>query len=385
MWTSTEFASTVEEVWKRIGVVRTHEGIGRRNNALFLDGARKLGLQSEWMDRNAPACVGCGVCYLGCPSGGKASVDKSILPEALNHGARILTRVQVNRVLFEGTRAVGVECSILDADSDAAVGTLSIQANIVVLAASALATPMILQRSGVTSPHLGKHLAIHPGVPVFGQFDEPVTMWNGVPQGAWAHDPVEENALLEVANTGPAELFSMFGRAGDTSMLQTFKHLSLAGAMIRDSGDGTVDVDVDDDGRMRPKLTVSLTDRDVLAFRNGARTLVKLWFAAGAKRVAVGVDDVAFHDTEASAMRVVDGFTAPTQLAQPYGSHPHGTCRMGQREGAHAGVADITGRVHGTDNVYVMDGSLFPTTLGVNPQVTIMATAIFLARQLLAR
>jgi choline dehydrogenase-like flavoprotein len=55
---------------------------------------------------------------------------------------------------------------------------------------------------------------------------------------------------------------------------------------------------------------------------------------------------------------------------------------MGPKTGAHAGVVDADGKVHDTAGLYVMDGSLFPTTLGVNPQVTIMSVALALSRRL---
>jgi choline dehydrogenase-like flavoprotein len=84
-----EVAPYVDEIWRRLGVMPTHEGIGRRNNALLRDGLARIGVEHGWIERNAPSCLGCGVCHYGCPSGAKASVDKAILPEAANLGARI--------------------------------------------------------------------------------------------------------------------------------------------------------------------------------------------------------------------------------------------------------------------------------------------------------
>ena len=129
---------------------------------------------------------------------------------------------------------------------------------------------------------------------------------------------------------------------------------------------------------------MKFTERDLLAFRNGAKATVRAWFAAGAKRVAPGVQPHEFFDDEATAFAKIETLTAPEFLSQPYGSHPHGSCRMGPVDGPHAGVVDADGKVHGVRSLYVMDGSIFPTTLGVNPQVTIMSTALSLARRALA-
>ena len=157
----------------------------------------------------------------------------------------------------------------------------------------------------------------------------------------------------------------------------------MAGAMIRDSGSGSVSLD-DDDGIPRPRFTMDFTERDLLAFRRGAKATVRAWFAAGAKRVAPGVQPLRFFYDEAGAFAYIDTLTTADKLSQPYGSHPHGTCRMGPKDGDHQGVVDGAGEVHGVKGAYVMDGSVFPSTLGVNPQVTIMATAQALSRGILA-
>ncbi len=382
LWNTQTFSPHVDEIWRRIGIMPTHAGIGRGNNLLFEKGCKALGYKHAWMDRNAPGCVGCGVCMTGCPSGGKASVDKAILPEAMNHGARIMTRARAKAVVVEGGRATGVFAEVIGTD-ERVVGELHVKADVVIVAGGALFSPLILQQSGVKNPHLGKHLAIHPGIVVFGEFAEKVVMWDGVPQGYYAYCPEDENALLETANAGPGELFALLGRAGDVSAAQRLAHLSMAGAMIRDSGSGSVGVD-DDDGIPRPRFTMDFTERDLLAFRRGAKATVRAWFAAGAKKVAPGVQPLRFFEREDEAFAYIDTLTTPDKLSQPYGSHPHGTCRMGPTDGEYRGVVDGAGEVYGIKGAYVMDGSVFPTTLGVNPQVTIMATAQALSRRVLA-
>lgn len=379
LWEPARFAPFVDEIWQRIGVMPTHAGIGRRNNTLFEKGCRALGYQHAWMDRNAPGCVGCGVCQLGCPSGGKASVDKAILPEALNHGARILTRARARAVIIEGGKATGVVADVIDGQTEQAIGELRVKADVVIVAGGGLFSPLLLLQSGIRGPHLGQHLAIHPGVGGLGEFEEPVVMWDGVPQGYYASCPDDDHALLETANAGPGEIFSLVGRAGDPESIRRMAHLAMAGAMIRDSGGGSVELD-DDGGVPRPKFSIVFNDRDFQAFRNGAKATVRAWFAAGAKRVAPGLQPLRFYDREQDALDAVDELNEAGRLGQPYGSHPHGTCRMGPKDGPNAGVVDVAGQVHGVERLYVMDGSIFPNTLGVNPQVTIMAAALALAR-----
>ncbi len=371
----------VDEIWRRLGVSATHLGNGKRHNDLLRQGLERLGgIRHAWMDRNAPGCLGCGVCHLGCPSGGKASVDRAILPEAINLGARILTRARVDAVVVEGGRATGVQVACLN-ERGHARGSLRVKADLVVLAGGALGTPLVLQNSALGGEHCGRHLSVHPGLFVAAEFAEPVVLWDGVPQGYYAFDPVDERALIESVNIGPAELFALFGRAAPEGMAEIarLKHLALAGAMVRDVGGGSVTLA----GELRSSIAYELQPTDLAAFRAGTRTLVRAYFAAGALRVAPGMLPITFFDDQASALAAVDALHEAGQLAQAYASHPHGSCRMGPATGAHAGVVDGNGQVHGVAGLYVMDGSVFPSTLGVNPQITIMSVALALSRRLL--
>ena len=371
----------VDDIWRRLGVVRTHEGIGRRNNALLRDGLARLGLAEHgWIDRNAPTCLGCGVCHLGCPSGAKASVDKAILPAAANAGARILIRARAEGIIVEGGRATGVEVAVLDERTDQAIGSLRVTADLVVIAGSALGTPLILQQSGVGNDERGAHLSLHPGMGVLAEFEEKVALWSGVPQGYYGHVPDDDRIIIESQGLTPVELFGLLGRAGEPASAQRFPHLALAGAMIRDRGGGTVRLA--GSGTFRPAIQVRLFEEDFVAFKNGARVITRAWFAAGAKRVAPFSLPFRFHDDEASALASIDGVRSAQDILQLHASHPMGTCRMGPSEGPHRGVVDGNGKVHGVQGLYVMDGSIFPTALGVNPQVTIMALAANLAGRL---
>lgn len=366
----------VDEMWARIGVMPTHAGIGRKNNDALRIGMERLSLREEtrhgWMDRNAPGCVGCGACHLGCPSGGKASMDRAVLPEAVQRGAVIHSRVRADHIVVEGGRATRVECTVMD-DDGAVRGALVVKADLVVVAGSALRSPVLLKKSGLGGSEVGKHLAAHAACGVFAEFPEPIDMWNGVPQGYWAEVPGRDDVLLEVANVGPDQLFAFFARAGKGGLeaVKRLRHIAMAGPMTRDPQTGVVSVGRDGD----LSFTYEVTDAHLEKWRAGMALGARAYFAAGATRVALSIGDLEFYDSEADALRAIDRVRAPSDMLAAYGSHPQGTCRMGA-------VVDADGRVNGTDNVYVMDGSIFPTTLGVNPQVTIMSLALALSRRL---
>jgi choline dehydrogenase-like flavoprotein len=179
---------------------------------------------------------------------------------------------------------------------------------------------------------------------------------------------------------GPDQLFAFFARAGagGLDVLKRLRHLAMAGPMIRDPQTGRVRVGGDGD----MAFTYDLTDQHLDAFRAGMALGARAYFAAGATKVAFAIGDLEFYTSEADALRAVDAVRSPDDLLAVYGSHPQGTCRMGASPDK--AVVDGNGRVHGTENVYVMDGSIFPTTLGVNPQLTIMSLALALSRRLTA-
>ncbi len=372
-------APVVDEVWRRIGVFKTHAGIGRRHNLLFQAGVERLGFEGDWIDRNAPTCGGCGVCHLGCPSGAKASVDKAILPEALHLGAELLYRARAEGVIVEGGRATGVDVIALD-DKDQALGALRVKADVVILSGSALGSPLILEHSGVGGDERGKHLSVHPGSAAVGDFDEPVTLWDGVPQGYWAHDPDDERIVLETVTLGVPELFGLFGRAGQEGIeeLSRLKHLAIAGGMVRDHGEGSVSLS----SGFTPSIRYDLGAPELASIKQALRSVTRIYFAAGARRVCPLVHPLRFFEREADAIAAIDGVTSALDLAHVHASHPQGTCRMGPRSGPDAGVVDGDGKVHGVSGLYVMDGSIVAGSVGVNPQVTIMSLALALSRRL---
>jgi choline dehydrogenase-like flavoprotein len=370
----------VSSIWKRLAIAPTHAGIGRRNNDVLRLGLDRIGMIHDWIDRNAPGCIGCGVCHLGCPSGGKASVDKSILPEAMHHGAEILTRVRVEGVIIENGSVTGVEGNILDPETRNPIKKITVKAPRVIIAASAFGSPLILEKSGIESPALGEHLSLHPGGAVLAEFADPIMMWDGVPQGYWGRDPDNEHVIIESANAGAAEIYTLLGKAGGegAALAKRFPYFALAGAMLRDEGEGTIRLV----SGFKPLIRYDLSDADIDRLKRGMKTVVRAYFAAGAKAVCPLVHPSTFYDREEDALAAIDAVQTGVDFSHAHASHPHGTCRMGTRDGEHSGVVDGNGQVYGVQGLYVMDGSIFPSTLGVNPQVTIMSMASALSERL---
>jgi choline dehydrogenase-like flavoprotein len=370
-WTPARMAPLFDEVERALEVEKVHPSIARNNSLVFKRGVEKLGLQGDFISRNAPGCVGCGVCQLGCPVGGKGSVDKNLLPGAIERGADVFSEVRARDLRVEKGVVKGLTAEILDGD-DAATGAIEIEAKKVFLCAGAFGTPQILQRNRLCdqSGQVGENLHVHPGQAAAAIFEEEIRYWDGVTQGYYVH---LDDAILETFTATP-ELFWSALPLGQMN-LRKLKHAASAGCMIRDKGRGSVRFQ--GDGRL-PAIEYELGDEDRLRFIRGARELARIYFAAGAHTSFPLFNPTMepAHSLEEALAQLPDDL--PATRLNPYGSHPQGTCRMSADP--RRGVCKPDGETHEVRNLYIADGSLFPTALGVNPQITILALATGIAR-----
>ncbi len=190
---AAELAEAYDAVEARLGV--TTATAHNRNNAVSRTGARRsAGLAGDPAERGRAPATAAATAAFGCAYGTKQSTAVTYLRDAVDAGAQVFAGVRVDRVRLEAVaddaggvrRAVGVDAVVVDADvaGGAATRMLTVDAPLVVVAAGALRTPGLLARSGVTSPHLGKHLHLHPTSALSAQFDERVDAWHGVMQSA---------------------------------------------------------------------------------------------------------------------------------------------------------------------------------------------------------
>jgi len=366
-------APLFEEVEKALSVEKVAPNIARNNSLVFKRGADRLGLPGDFISRNAPGCVGCGVCQLGCPIGGKGSVDKNLLPTAIERGADVYSETRVRELRVERGAVRGLTADILDPD-DGPTGSIEVEAARVFLCAGAFGTPQLLQRNRLCngSGQVGENLHVHPGQAAAAIFDEEIRYWDGVTQGYYVH---MDDAILETF-TGTPELFWAALPLGQMN-LRRLKYVASAGCMVRDSGRGSIRFM--GEGRL-PDITYEASDADRLLHLRGAREMARIWFAAGAHTsyplLNPGMEPAGTLD-QALAQLPDD---LPFQRFNPYGSHPQSTCRMSADP--RRGVCKPDGETHEVHSLYIADGSTFPNALGVNPQITILALATGIARDL---
>jgi choline dehydrogenase-like flavoprotein len=360
-----------ERVEKAISVSEVTPELAGGNAAVARRGAERLGWSAGYLSRNARGCVGSGVCAFGCPTSAKQHTGITYIPRAEKAGARIVTGARVERVLTndapsgsQARIATGVRARM------ASGVTTEVHAPTVIVAAGTINTPLLLARSGLEggSGQLGRNLSLHPATAVFARMDEVVDMARGVPQSFYVDEFASEGIVFEGVAGPPAYAAMSLPLTGKrhAEAMADYRHLAQFGVMVSDSSRGSVRSVAG-----QPLIRYDLTDEDLGRFRTGIARMRELFLAAGAREVYLPLPDG------------VDPERARLRDLKLMAFHPLGTARADARP-TH-GVVDGDLAAHGTRGLYVADGSVVPSSLGVNPQMTIMALATRLAFKLLGQ
>jgi len=349
------------------------------NAAVARRGAERLGWSHGYLRRNARGCVGSGVCAFGCPTSAKQHTGITYVPRAELAGARVLTGATVERIDVRGGRVHGVHARRGAADD------IDVKAPRVVVAAGTIHTPLLLAASGIGggSGQLGGNLSMHPATAAFALMDEVVDMAKGVPQSFYVDEWAGEGIMFEGIAGPPSYAAMSLPLQGErhAEAMRSYRHLAQLGLMVSDSSRGRVRGMAGarrlGRGRLgrgrigRPLITYDLDERDLARFRTGIGRMRELFESAGAREVYLPLPE----GTEPEQVRAKD--------LRLMAFHPLGTARADADPAR--GVVDSDLQVHGVQGLHVADGSVVPSALGVNPQITIMALATRLAYHLLER
>lgn len=332
-------------------------------------GADALGYAHGPLPRNAPGCPGAGECIFGCPEGAKQSTDQTYVPAALKSGASLFVGLPVTRLLMRGREVVAVEAR--GSDLNGRSKTLRIRARRVVLSCGSLITPVLLQENGIDLPWLGKNLSVHPALGLVARCAEDLEPWNAIPQGYTVEALEEDGIRFEGYWLPPTYVGPVVPWVGDelARWMDDFRRLGQFGFMVRDRGRGRVRRGPDG----RPIVTYTLDRESMRRLKKGAALCAEIFLEGGASEVYAPIAGAPIVRSRAEARDLAHLPTRATDFAV-LGAHPLGTVRMGASP--EVACVDFDHRVYGTDNLHVVDGGSVPTSLGVNPQMTIMAMAL---------
>ena len=371
----SEFEPFVEEVERRINAVVLDEELLGGNYRVLKRGCDALDVDIRPLKHNVKNCKMRGRCQFGCPEGAKQSTDISFIPRALECGATLLTEHYVDRVLMGNSRIQGVAGKCL-ADGS----RFEARADIVVLAMGALTGPAFLLKNKLanSSRRVGCGLQIHPACRAAAQFDEIVDGHVALPQGAYIDKWKDRGVMLEGIFIHPGLFFPLLPGVGPEfkELVGNYRRMSAFGAFVDDTSVGRVLP-----GRfgMRFNAFYQMNQADAEGLRFGLARIAEIYLAAGARRVFSAcslLPVIENHDD----LRKFESLPVRPKHLELGAFHPLGTCPMGADP--RQSVVDFDLRSHDVENLYLMDGSVIPGSLGVNPQVTIMTVVMRAAQRL---
>jgi choline dehydrogenase-like flavoprotein len=305
------------------------------------------------------------------------SVDRTYLRRAAAAGARIYSDLDVERISTKGARAAGVVGRVRNGTNRAHGSRFVIHARRVVVAAGAYCTPLLLERIGVgrQSQQVGRNLTLHPSFRVMARFDERIEGWKGALQSASCSAYEHERINLIGLFVPPGVLAgTMVGVGNDqAARAAMIPHLAVFGGMIHDDPGGRVRQVAG-----RRVMTYRMSRRDGAAISRVLSVTAQTFFAAGAREVFLPV--LGLPPCDADRFRSLDLDRLPRRHLECSSQHPLGTARMGVSP-EHS-VVDPDGASWELEGLFVADGSVIPTSLGVNPQETVMAMATRIAWKL---
>ncbi|HXH31920.1 MAG TPA: GMC family oxidoreductase [Bacteriovoracaceae bacterium] len=307
-----------------------------------------------------PACTNRGYCQVGCNTGAKSSMDVTYIPHAVLNGVEVREESFVTGFVLNGDqkKIIGVRYK-----KD---GLEKVQrCKSVFLAAGGVESPRLLLQSGLanSSGKVGKNFMAHPGLEIWGTFDENTRPYRGIPGSLISEDfqksPNGEyhgGYLLQSIGVMPVTFASQLTRGrkifGNDLLKQMAAYTHVAGINMlgdcfpSDENFLTLSSEKDDLGLPKPEIHFSYGENEKNMIQHAQKVMTEIWEKAGAKDI---------WKFERSA-------------------HVIGTCRMG--DDPSRSVVNRHGKCHDLENLYIVDNSIFPSALSVNPALTIMAMSL---------
>ncbi len=407
-FTKAQLAGAYEWVKSAIGTRVLAESEINPNNRTLWDGAKLAGLHPKLYDLNTypPG-------RSPYPVTDKRSAESQLVIEAIEDERNPLSMIpdaDVRRVLFDGSgarKAIGVEVRMRAPIGEAGViadpnglglpagEMVTISARNVILSAGALGSATVLLRSQVPNDQIGRGIVLHASMPIMGMFDRTIDALVGTQASVFVDDRlIQDGYAMESMSDQPlyAGLMSPGPALHTFEMVKSYRNLAGFGVMLIDTPSPANRITLDAAGE--PRVEYTLSESDKARFRRGVAEAIRIMFLAGAKQVFLPTteDILGAGSNEAHAAVLTDKSQAdsverrlqfvPNQTIVT-SAHMQASNKMGSSPSD--SVVSREFRVWGTEGLYVVDGSVFPTSIGANPMQSIYTFAKIFADRMASK
>lgn len=370
-----------EKIEKAIHVVPAAPELFNNNNWLIKKGAEALGWKGETVTQARKNCVGCGFAMEGCAYDAKQSMLVTYIPRAVERGAKLFASCRAEHLRVENGCAVGVEGRFIDPRTQAPLHRLRVNSRVVVLAAGGVGSAVFLLRNGLANRNaqVGKNFFTNPGAMAWALFDQDVLMYRKIPaaygimqfrqmrlDGNGGY--LEGGYLLLPNQLQPAVAAVTLPGFGDLHRryMQNFSRLGGTYAILDDENPGEIVLDAHGE----PVFRYVLRGRDRLKTKDFLKKSAQVLLAAGAREVLIpSTPPLLLHDPRQTAP--IDTLSLAPGTMVLAGPHMLSTCRRGEDRARC--VVNSYGESHEIRNLWVVDGSSLPSSVSVDPSLTIMA------------
>ncbi|WOT04631.1 GMC family oxidoreductase [Shewanella youngdeokensis] len=365
-----------------------------RNNAALKEGCEHLGWDYTVIKRNVKGCWNTGYCGMGCPVNAKQSMLVTTIPAALEKGATLVSQAQVIKLEHRNEKVYALKARALDKMMKPLPIEITFKAKHYVLSAGAIHTPTLMMHSKVPDPFelIGKRTFLHPTLLSGAVFSDPINGHSGAPQSIYSDEFVwkggaagELGYKLEVPPIHPILIASKTIGYGQShaELMDNFNQLQVTIALVRDgyhedSPGGAVRLTAHGSS-----LDYPLTDVFWRSARRAFASMAELQFAAGAKKVLPISEGMPYLSSWSDAKKAIADMELAPLKTIVASAHVMGGCPFG--EDPKISMVNSLGESHYFENLSVMDGSVFPTSLGANPQLSIYAITARNATHLAAK
>lgn len=381
-----------DELDKRLNVHPASDEYLNPMNRLVEKGAKKLGWHGHRVPQARKNCQKSGHCMQGCAFAAKQSQLVTHIDDVVKRGGTIYSDARADRLKMDGRKVRSLLARIIHRPSGKdGPYTIEIEADAFVVAAGGFGSSTFLLKNDLKKklPVLGEFLGINPSPFVHALYAHDVIQWRNIPAGFGVDhfrkpvydakgNYVEGGYLLMPNQLHPGMLAAVIPGMGK-------EHQQWMSALPRIGGTiGWIDDVPTELGRIElsggvRKVHYSIGRVGAMMIRDLLKKQVLINFAAGAEKVLIP-DNRATLLTSPDQIDVIDGISLRPGTLLMAAPHPSGGCRMGPD--AKTSVVNSEHRVHGFDNLYVADSSVFPTGVSVDPSYTIMAFSYVAARSI---